>query len=141
MSIQTYTLFPTPPPPIPSRGCNLRPLESMLLPLPSLNNNEFFQPWNFAPKHTISSLIEGPPWTLSVQGASATAPSLKITNNSTFTKTLFPSSKLGTICSMATPSQNTDLLSPEEIHWDKVKRIQAQVKLDPEFESFENGLH
>ena len=76
-------------PTIPSKGCNLRPLESMLLPLPSLNNNEFFQPWNFAPKGTISSLIEGPPWTLSVQGANATAPSLKITNNHAKINVLF----------------------------------------------------
>ena len=128
-------------PSIPSKGCNLRPLESVLLPLPSLKNGEFFQPWQCAPKGAISSLVEGPPWTLSVQGANATPPLLKITNNSTFTKTLFPSSRLGTICSMATPSQTTELSSPDEIHWDKVKRIQAQVKLDPEFESFENGLH
>ena len=124
-------------PSISSKGCNLRPLESVLLPLPSIKNDEFFQPWQCAPKGAISSLVEGPPWTLSVQGASATPPLLKITNNSTFTKTLFPSSRLGTICSMAPPSQTTQLSSPDEIHWDKVKRIQAQVKLDPEFESFE----
>ena len=128
-------------PKIPIKGRDIRPLESLLLPFPSLQKSEFFDPRQCLPKGTISSLAEGPSWTFSVQGANTKAPSLKITTSSTYTKTLFPSSRLGTICSMAPPSQHTELSSPEDIHWDKVKRIQNQVKLDPEFECFENGLH
>ena len=128
-------------PNIPLKGRDLRPLESLLLPFPSLQKSEFFDPRKCISKRNISSMIEGPSWTFSVQGAASKAPSLKITNNSTSTKTLFPSSKLGTICSMAPPTQNIDMSSSEVVSWDKMKRIQNQVKLDTEFECFETGLH
>ena len=121
---------------IPPRGCNLRSRESILLPLPQLKESEFFDPRKYTDGGNKVALIEGPSWIFSVQGASDAIQKIHITNNSTSTRTLFPSSKLGSICSTAPPIKENIVSSSSVVSNDKRDRKSDQVKLDKEFKKF-----
>ena len=119
------SLLPTLPP----RGRDLQPRESILLPLPTLKESEFFNLRRFTSEgEIVAPLTEGPPWALSVQGACDAVQKIRITNNSTSTRTLFPSSKLGSICSTLPPIQKDTYHHQQRLA--TVKRVVFTTKLN-----------
>ena len=89
-----------------------------------------------------STFTEGPPWDLAVQGAPSNPQQLRITNTSTSDRTLFPSSRIGSICSASPPIQDNTVTSTNpSLEEDKRTRIHDQVKLDKEFKKLEYKLH
>ena len=70
------SLFPT----LPLKGQTLRPRESIILPLPTFKEGQFFEPPRCTTGGEETTFTEGPPWDLAVQGAPSDPQQLRITN-------------------------------------------------------------
>ena len=101
------SLLPTLPP----KGQTLRPRESIILPLPTFKEGQFFDPRWCTAGGEETTFSEGPPWDLAVQGEPSDPQQLRNTNTSTSDRTLFPSSKIGSICSASPPFQDNTVTS------------------------------
>ena len=129
-------------PNLPPRGRTLRPRESIILPLPASDHGHFFYPRRCTAGGGTATFTEGPPWELAVQGAASNLKHLCITNTSTSDRTLYPSSKIGSVCSALPPVQDSTVTSTNtSLQEDKRAKIHDQVKLDKEYKKLEYKLH